>query len=129
MRIKQKISFLLADYAVRIIAARHFPELAKLEPIRSIETARVAYTAIYAIYDINYKYDINYNYDSIITVIIDVVDIVRYNPPTISDTAEVAEYVADTVAYATIANIINSAEYVTNLRTLIDIAINPNRYW
>ena len=97
----QEIAFLLADYAVRVIAARHFPELTELKPIRSIETANTAYTAAYATTDAAY-YARNVAYYAALTAAI-------------------------TADAANAANI--NVNYIIDMRQLINIAIDPDRYW
>ena len=112
MNTNQKISFLLADYAVRIIAARHFPELAKLEPIRSVKTADTAYYTANAAYA--------------------AANAARYaaNAATHADAAAYADTAA-AAAYAAYyaANYTTSVMYANDIRALINIAIDPDRYW
>ena len=87
MNTKQKIAFILADYAVHVIAARHFPELAKLESIRSVGTANAAYYA-----------------------------------------ALITNYATDAARTATCAANVN-VNHIIDMRQLINIAIDPNKYW
>ena len=109
MNTKQKIAFLLADYTVRVIAARQLPKFAELEPIRSIETAAVANTAAYAA-----------------------------ATSTAARTADAAYYAANAARAASnavvVANIIaivkqTSDNYAIDIRELINIAVDPDRYW
>ena len=124
MRIKQKISFLLADYAVRIIAARHFPELAKLESIRSIETAAAAHAAVYAAAASTAYYgaDADAAYYAA-----DAADAAAASTVYYAADADAAYYAANVAYYA--ANYTTSVMYANDIRALINIAIDPDLYW
>ena len=124
MHTKQKIAFLLADYAVRVIAARQFSELRKLPPIRSAEisddawiiarniafsvqgyTARIAYNAARAASNAGHKEGQSTTIAAIHTM---------HNA--ISDAPE-----------HSIQALINT--YNIDMRALINIALDPDRYW
>ena len=110
MNTKQKIAFLLADYAVRSIAARHFPELAKLAPIRSIKTADAATTNAANATDAA----------DAATRAADAATRAAYD-------AAYTAYAANAAAYA--ANYTTGVMYANDMRALINIAIDPDRYW
>ena len=131
MNTQQKIAFLLADYAVRVIAARFVPELAELTPIRSLETASAAY--IY----INNSVTYTNNHASAYT---------RFYAARAADNAANVIRIADNAIYyairvtnttITAANTTITAadtsdignHYIIDMRELINIAIDPDRYW
>ena len=139
MHINQKIAFLLSDYSIRVIAASYFPELAELDPIRSNATSYGAHIALTKFY---------YTH-SIARVASNAGNVVRsayaaYHAAT--DAASNAAYYARNVAYyaaltaaraatnaantaANAATNTDTTNYANDMRALINIAIDPDRYW
>ena len=113
MNTKQRIALLLADYAVRVIEARYFPKFTELAPIRSIETAKNTAKTV-MLNSIRYRISYANHAAYGIYAIID-----NYPEDAIGYIVEVAIHVTDD----------NITTYPIDMRMLINIAIDPDRYW
>ena len=132
MNTKQKIAFLLADYTVRVIAARQLPKFAELEPIRSIETAAVANTAAYAAYTTaDAAYAAYAAYVAYYAAYAAYYAANAARAAYAADAANAARAASNAVVVANIIAIVKqtSDNYAIDIRELINIAVDPDRYW
>ena len=123
MNTKQKIAFLLADYAVRVIAGRDYPILTELPLIQSVTTANAAFAASHDIFRTHTRKHSSYNtaYYAANTASYAIHAKLNNKNATYLNNAYRALCINATLAAAC-----NTTFYRVDIRALINIAINEN---